>query len=147
MAKLFLKPASEGLYHHNYQPLTVASLDFGEPLVSRCIESVGSDKWNKISGSAELQLAPQIFPPFGDLYIRSAAFFCPEHQIFSASEAFHNNQTTYKGRAFKLPFIKPYYALNDYLSINTYSTLVAAIDNSASGLNPYDDFPSPDDQD
>lgn len=149
MSRLFLKPASDGLYHHSYTPSTVVSMDFADPVVSRCIETVDSDKFNKIAVSGEMQLAPQIFPPYGDLYFRSAAFYVPEHQIFSASEAFHSNDTLYKGRAFKLPIVRPYEILNKICSdtTNGFATLVQTLSESTSGQNPYTNYPAPKDYD
>ena len=141
MARLFLNPASEGLYHHSYDPISISSLDFNRLYTSRVIECVPSDHFTDISGSGEMQLAPQVFPPFGKLNFRTAAFFVPEHQIFSASEAWHNNQTMYKGRSFKLPTFKPYDVLNGFIAAhNGMRTLVKTIKES----DPHDpdtDFP------
>lgn len=141
MARLFLKPASEGLYHHSYDPISITSLDFNRLYTSRVLECVPSDHFTDISGDGELQLAPQVFPPYGKVNFRTAAFFVPEHQIFSASEAWHNNQTMYKGRTFKLPVFKPYDVLNGFIaSRNGMRTLVKTI-NESDPHDPDTDFP------
>ena len=139
MAKLFLKPASDGLYHHSYDPMSIMTMDFRWPSVSRVIETVPSDHFSKIYARGEMQLAPQVFPPFGRLYFRTASFFVPEHQIFSASEAYHSNQTMYKGRSFKVPNFNLYEAMN--VPLTAYSSLVQTVSSASSPTSPAIDYP------
>lgn len=69
-----IKPASTGKYRHNYDVMTIASMDFNQLVISSVTECVASDEVNNYRGKARLRLAPQVFPAYGKLYLKSAAF-------------------------------------------------------------------------
>ena len=145
MTKLYTKPAASGLYHHSYDPITVASMDFSKQVVSRIIECQPKDMFNKIACSADLLIAPQVFPPYGRCYLKTAAFFVPEHQLIEQSEAFHMNQGTYKGDLVVRPRISLFNLMNGTLSGSTFnSTVVKTLSSSTPNLSPDVDYPSPD---
>lgn len=132
MARLNIKPAAAGMSHHSYDVSTIASLDFGELLPTRCIETIKKDHFTKISANGILRLSPQIFPAYGKCFVKSAAFFVPEYQLFEASDAFHSNMNTWKGN----PVILPNFdndQLNYLFTINSSlyptSSLVQSISN------------------
>lgn len=141
MSKLFVKPAASGKYHHSYQPSTIASLDFGQLLPVQVIESVPTDEWRKFSARGLIRLAPQVFPPYGKCYVKSAAFFVPEHQIIEQSEAFHTDMAQFKGKGVVMPFIRAR-NINQmfFLSGNGLSTVVATLTDPSTYSGSDDSF-------
>lgn len=128
MARLNIKPAASGMSHHSYDVSTIASLDFGELLPVRCIETVKKDHFTQVQANGIIRLSPQVFPAYGKCFVKSAAFFVPEYQIFEASDAFHSNMNTWKGQPVKLPFFYSHF-VNTLFSINILSTQVTEIKN------------------
>lgn len=98
MSRLFLSSASNGLYPHDYDVSSVVSMDFGELVPIMNVETVPTDDFKTFSGKGALRLQPQIFPTFGKAFVKSAAFFVPEHQLYEDADAFHQNQNMYKGK-------------------------------------------------
>ena len=103
MSVVNIKSAVKGYSSHRYNPITIASLDFDDLLPVRVIECVKGDNFTNISGKGFLRLAPTIFPAYGRCKLNTAAFFVPESQLIQQSDAFHANQSTYKGRTVVLP--------------------------------------------
>lgn len=123
MSRLSLKPAASGSYNHQYSPSTITSLDFAQIVPVRYFEVVQSDDWKKIHAGGIVRLAPQVFPPYGKLYFKTAAFFVPEHQLIEHSLALHTNMSQYKG----IPVVTPHMkadAIILLLSRNKYSSVV-----------------------
>lgn len=102
MSKLNVKPVASGLYHHSYNPYSVISLDFAQLCPERVLEVLPRDRFS-ISGESTLRSAPQIFPPFGKAYLKTAAFFVPEYQLIEYSEAFRSNMNYWKGKSVVCP--------------------------------------------
>lgn len=126
MTRLNIKPAASSLSNHKFDVSTIASLDFGELLPTRVIETVKRDNFKKVSAKGILRLAPQVFPTFGKCYVKSAAFYVPEYQIFEASDAFHTNMNTWKGNAVKLPYMDSV-VFNEFFANSSYSSIVTTI--------------------
>lgn len=134
MARLNIKPAASGMSHHSYDVSTIASLDFGELLPVRCIETIKKDYFTQVQANGIIRLSPQVFPAYGKCFVKSAAFFVPEYQIFEASDAFHANMNTWKGQSVKLPFFYSHF-INTLFSQSLYSTLVTEIKNDDVAFN------------
>lgn len=126
MPQVNIAPATgHQLYRHHYSPITVASLDFGEFLVSRFIECEKSDKWNHCQGDGFLRLAALDFPAYGRSFIKSAAFFVPYYQIIQNVDGFRSNLIADKGQPCLAPSIKADF-LNQILGGDTsYSITVS----------------------
>lgn len=122
------------LYKHSYSPITVASLDFGEFLVSRFIECEKSDKWNSCQGDGFLRLAALDFPAYGRSFIKSAAFFVPYYQILQNIDGFRSNLVADKGQGCIMPNFRADF-LNMILGASaSYSSTVA----NPQSLDDYD---------
>lgn len=131
--KLSIRSASKGLTPHSFNPFSATTLDFGELVPSRVIETLPGADYSKIHGSGALRLAPLTFPTYGNSFIKTAAFYVPEHQLFESSNAFHENMTTYRGKSVVRPFFNNY-----RLNVNfagAWSTLVTSWTGRPSG-NP-----------
>ena len=140
MARLNLKPAASGMSHHKYDVSTIASLDFGELLPVRVIETIKRDHFTQVQANGILRLSPQVFPAYGKCFVKSAAFFVPEYQIFEASDAFHSNMKTWKGNNVILPYFWNY-NINALLQDIRYSTLVASVTGpSSSNVPAFDSY-------
>ena len=103
MARLNLKPAASSMSHHSFNVSSITSLDLGELLPIRVIETVKKDYFSKFEGHGILRLAPQVFPTYGKCFLKTAAFFVPEYQLIETSDAFHSNMKTWKGKNVVLP--------------------------------------------
>ena len=101
--RLNLKAAAAGKYHHNYNPITITSLDFAELAPTRVIETTLGDAFKQIKGNGVLRMTPQKFPPYGKLFIKNASFFVPESQLLMTSDAMHSKKKTYQGKAVREP--------------------------------------------
>ena len=132
--KLNILPAATGLYHHSYSPISVGSLDLGELACGLCVESVPKDDWTKFSGRGLIRLAPQIFPPYGRAFIKTAAFFVPESQLYEDALSFHNNQAQYLTSTVKMPHFSSYDLLGLFSDI-AYSSSVATSANPTTDSN------------
>ena len=128
MARLNIKPAASGMSHHSYDVSTIASLDFGELLPVRCIETVKKDHFTQVQANGIIRLSPQVFPAYGKCFVKSAAFYVPEYQIFEASDAFHTNMSTWKGQSVKLPFFYSH-QINNLFSQIQFSTMAYEVKN------------------
>ena len=143
MTRLNIKPAAAGLYHHHYSPSSVSSIDFGDLQCSQIIECVKRDEWRKIKADGIMHIAPQQFPPYGKAYIKTAAFFVPEFELIEASDAFHSNQSSYRGVATKCPVFNSDVFSQMFASRNILSTFVAETttpDNAFFLANPLNTF-------
>lgn len=105
MANVNVQPETERLYSHNYNPLTVASLDLGELLVSRRIECEKRDDWSSIKARGHLRMAALDFPAYGRAYIKSAAFFVPYYQILQNFNGIRSNMLVDKSQSCVMPHI------------------------------------------
>lgn len=70
-----IKPASTGKYRHNYDVMTIASMDFNQLVISSVTECVASDEVNNYRGKARLRLAPQVFLLM-ESFILNLLLFC-----------------------------------------------------------------------
>lgn len=139
MTKLNLKSASQGLYHHSYKPSSIVSMDISQLNCVKIIEVNPRDKFTKIHGDGFLRLAPQVFPPYGKCYIKTAAFFVPSYQLLEYADAFHQNMNQYKSKACILPRMRAY-DINRLFSLD--SVIGASLQLSTlvdSSTNPVDD--------
>lgn len=132
MAKLNLLAGASKSSNHHYAPYTLTSMDLGDLIPVRSIECLPSDSWNKIAANGVIRLQPQVFPPYGRLQLRTAAFFVPEHQLIETSEALHSGMKTYKGKNVLCPSfwsteINKYFA-NITRSNKVYSVAAADYD-------------------
>lgn len=132
MSKLNLLSGASKSSNHHYAPYTLTSMDLGDLLPVRSIECLPSDSWNKIAANGVIRLQPQVFPPYGRLQLRTAAFFVPEHQLIETSEALHSDMKTYKGKNVVVPSfwsteINKYFA-NATRSNKVYSVAAADYD-------------------
>lgn len=132
MSKLNLLAGASKSSNHHYAPYTLTSMDLGDLLPVRSIECLPSDSWNKIAANGVIRLQPQVFPPYGRLQLRTAAFFVPEHQLIETSEALHSGMKTYKGKNVLVPSfwsteINKYFA-NITRSVKVYSVAAADYD-------------------
>lgn len=137
MTRLNVKPVASGLYHHSYNPLSVSSIDYGQLVPQLVLETLPRDEWNKIRAVGDMRIAPQIFPPFGRSYLKTASFFVPEYQLIEYSEAFHNNQNLWKGKRTILPFFRSH-SITTLLSNyggSIFSTLVYSTNDPSSDPN------------
>lgn len=99
MANVNMKPASGGArYNHSFNPLTIASLDYGELVPMRVINAVKSEDYNQVDGKGFLRLAPLDFPAYGRAYLKSNAFFVPLYQLIDYADAFRSGQTLWHGK-------------------------------------------------
>lgn len=110
--KLNLKAPAAGKSHHDYNPVTVTSLDFAEIIPTRVIETTLGDSFSKIQGNGVLRMTPQKFPPYGKLYIKNATFFVPESQLMMVSDAYHTKQITYQGKQVHEPKLSMFDLVN-----------------------------------
>lgn len=144
MTRVNIKPANRGLYSHKYDVSTIASLDLGELLPTRVIECVPTDRWENVHAEGILRLAPLVFPPYGKLFMKHAAFFVPEHQIIEFADALHENMDSFKGHAIKYPYFVAYYInfiFSTYSSWGANSHYATLVRSSATPVsNPTFDF-------
>lgn len=139
MTKLNLKSASQGLYHHTYKPSTIISIDFSQLNALKVIEVNPRDRFTKIHGSGFLRLAPQVFPPYGKCYVKTAAFFVPEHQLLEYADAFHQNMNQYKSKACLMPRMRAFDVNRLFSLDNTIGVSLALSTLVDSSTNPVDD--------
>lgn len=105
MPNVSIQSASNGLHPHRYNPITVASLDYGELLVNRRFECEKSDDWKRVKSRGNLRLAALDFPAYGRSYIKSAAFFVPYYQLSQNIDGIRSNMVTDKGQSCVVPHI------------------------------------------
>ena len=96
--KLNLNSARKGNSSYTFSPLTLVSVDFGrlQPVMSW--DMLLGDKFPSVVGNGLLRCTPQVFPPFGRMNLKSAAFFVPDSQIFTWSSAFHSDNQLWRGQ-------------------------------------------------
>lgn len=126
MSKLNLLAGASKSSNHHYAPYTLTSMDLGDLMPVRSIECLPSDSWNKIAANGVIRLQPQVFPPYGRLQLRTAAFFVPEHQLLETSEALHSGMKTYKGKNVLVPSFWST-EINKYFANSTRSNLVYSV--------------------
>lgn len=128
MANASIKPAATGRFTHHYNPVTVASLDFGDFLCSRIVEVEKSDDWNFEKCEGTLRLAPQKFPAYGKNTLKTAAFFVPASQLVEYYDQIRNNEQIWKGKAVRVVKFRAY-QINElfHLHLNDLCTLVTKL--------------------
>lgn len=118
MSRVNIKSASSGLYPHTYNFSSIGSIDLGELVTDAVVETVPTDQWNNFHSDGILRLAPQVFPPYGKLFLKHASFFVPEHQLIEYADALRENMDTFKGHSIRYPF---FYADHINFIFSTYS--------------------------
>lgn len=126
MPNVQIQSASNGLHPHRYNPLTIASLDYGELLVSRRIECEKSDDWKTVKSKGNLRLAALDFPAYGRSYIKSAAFFVPYYQLSQNIDGIRQNMVVDKGQVCVVPHINTQ-SINDLFMVNIANNYYASI--------------------
>ena len=135
MSRLYLSSASNGLHPHQYDISSVCSIDFGDLLPVINVESEPTDHWKSFEGKGALRMQAQVFPTFGKAFLKSAAFFVPEHQLYEDAEAFHQNEPMYKGKAVVQPNFYAYTFIKVLINLN-YCTLVAQVSDPTGSSAP-----------
>lgn len=125
MSRVSIKSTVSNQYKHSVTPSTLLSLDFGEYGVTRCIEGQLGENYESIASNGILRLQPQVFPPYGKLYLNQAAFFVPAHQLYEHYDAMREGMTSERGSKVLNPcfsssninlfFINPSFSYSSYL--------------------------------
>lgn len=144
--KLKMNSGRKGNSSYTFSPLSLVTMDFGRLQPVLCHSVTLGDKFSDVQGRGLLRCTPQVFPPFGRMNLKSAAFFVPDSQLFSWSSAFHSDNQNWRGQlADKTPSFDQYllnsiFANND---ITGLTTLVVDNPSAEPALNTFDlVFPS-----
>ena len=126
MANVNIAPAArKGLNPHNYNPITIASLDYGEFVNTRSVECEKSDNWKQFKGKGFLRLAALDFPAYGRTFLKQAAFFVPYYQILENIDGFRANKVMDMSEPTTMPFVRAD-VCQQICSNSAFSTLVTS---------------------
>lgn len=106
MANVSIAPAVRQLNPHRYNPYSIASIDFGEFVVHRFIETEKTDDWKSVQADGFLRLAALDFPAYGRVSLKSAAFFVPTFQLLQNIDGFRSHEVSDKGQPCIMPMCR-----------------------------------------
>ena len=132
MSRVSIKANASNQYSHNFSPTTLLSLDFGEFGVTRCIEGQLGESYDSIVSNGILRCQPQVFPPYGKLFLNQASFFVPSHQLYEHYDAMRADMTVERGHKVMNPlissvdiirfFMNPDHSFSNYTLSTVYAT-------------------------
>ena len=139
--KLNINSAKKGNSNYTFSPMSLVTVDFGRLQPINCWSMILGDKFSQVQANGLLRCTPQVFPPFGRMNLKNAAFFVPDSQIYSWSSAFHSDNKLWRGQiADKVPSFYSTdfngYFVNNYL--NGLTTLVSNNPAVPPARNTYD---------
>lgn len=140
--KLNMNSGRKGNSSYTFSPMSLVTLDYGRLQPVLCHSVLLGDKFSNVQGKGLLRCTPQVFPPFGRMNLKSAAFFVPDSQLFSWSTAFHSDNQNWRGQlADKVPNVQQYFLNARFKSndvISGLSTLVVSNPAAEPASNTYD---------
>lgn len=139
--KLNMNSGRKGNSSYTFSPMSLVTMDFGRLQPVLCHSVTLSDKFSDVQGKGLLRCTPQVFPPFGRMNLKSAAFFVPDSQLFSWSSAFHSDNKNWRGQIADHTPCFEHYQINYIFannSITGLSTVVQANPSTEPAFNTYD---------